>query len=60
MPNLDLLRYIPAGVDDGEIIQQASLPILPGDTADSLAACVCIGGCFIMWWVSQLGRGLLP
>lgn len=29
-------------------------------TADSLAACVCIGGCFIMWWVSQLGRGLLP
>ena len=30
--------WVSPGVDDGEIIQQASLPILPGDTADSLAA----------------------
>ena len=32
------LHWVSPGVDDGEIIQQASLPILPGDTADSLAA----------------------
>ncbi len=32
------VHWVSPGVDDGEIIQQASLPILPGDTANSLAA----------------------
>ena len=32
------VHWVSPGVDDGEIIQQASLPILPGDTADILAA----------------------
>jgi len=32
------VHWVSPGVDDGEMIQQASLPILPGDTADSLAA----------------------
>ena len=32
------VHWVSPGVDDGEIIQQASLPILPGDPADSLAA----------------------
>jgi phosphoribosylglycinamide formyltransferase-1 len=32
------VHWVSAGVDDGEIIQQASLPILPDDTADTLAA----------------------
>jgi len=32
------VHWVSPGVDNGEIIQQASLPILPGDTADSLAA----------------------
>ena len=32
------VHWVSPGVDDGEIIQQAGLPILPGDTADTLAA----------------------
>lgn len=32
------VHWVSPGIDDGEIIQQASLPILPGDTADTLAA----------------------
>jgi len=32
------VHWVSPGVDDGEIIQQASLPILPGDTAENLAA----------------------
>lgn len=32
------VHWVSPGVDDGEIIQQARVPVLPGDTADSLAA----------------------
>ena len=31
------VHWVSPGVDDGEIIQQASVPILPGDTAEALA-----------------------
>ncbi len=31
------VHWVTEGVDEGEIIEQASVPILPGDTADTLA-----------------------
>ena len=32
------VHWVTAGVDEGDVILQAEVPILPGDTADSLAA----------------------
>jgi len=32
------VHWVSSGVDEGEIIMQARVPVLPGDTADALAA----------------------
>ena len=32
------VHWVSSGVDEGEIIAQARVPVLPGDTADALAA----------------------
>jgi phosphoribosylglycinamide formyltransferase-1 len=32
------VHYVDAGMDTGEIIAQAEVPVLPGDTAESLHA----------------------
>jgi phosphoribosylglycinamide formyltransferase 1 len=32
------VHYVSAGVDEGEIVAQAPVPVLPGDTAETLAA----------------------
>ena len=36
------VHYVTAELDDGEIIAQVEVPVLPGDTADSLAARVLV------------------
>ncbi|NBC19927.1 MAG: phosphoribosylglycinamide formyltransferase [Alphaproteobacteria bacterium] len=32
------VHYVSEGVDEGEVIEQADVPVLPGDTPDTLAA----------------------
>lgn len=36
------VHWVSSGVDEGEIIAQARVPVLPGDTADTLAARVLV------------------
>jgi phosphoribosylglycinamide formyltransferase-1 len=36
------VHYVTEGVDEGPILGQAEVPILPGDTADELAARVLV------------------
>ena len=36
------VHWVSSGVDEGEIIAQARVPVLPGDTADALAARVLV------------------
>lgn len=55
------VHFVNERYDEGAIISQISVPVSPGDSADSLAARVFAAECKLLpWTINEMAKGQLP